>query len=145
MKHLSAVCKDSYVVYCLWFWHGVGKKRMICRISENHYKHSDLHAISVIWPWTIEETKPYFFMWFSAKLFWGNSWWFMNHSEIILGQFLKILSDLQISLKLLWGDSQWFVNHCEIIFWSDSWWFSVILGDSQVSLKSFLGVILGDL
>ena len=99
--------------------------------SENDdYKYSDLKA-RVIWLWTIEEVRPYYLFvisqWFSVIL--DDSWWFANHSEMILGNFLwflviykkkiwndcrVILSDLQTTLKWFLGDSWWFANHSEM-------------------------------
>ena len=69
--------------------------------------------------------------WFvnQSEIVLGDSQWFTNHTEffgvilddsqwfvIVLGWFLLILGDLQISLKLFWSDSQWFMNHSENIF-----------------------------
>ena len=116
--------------------------------------------------------------WFSVickplwKHFWGNSWWFSvickplwKHFWGYSHWFLVILCD---SLCLtnqseffgaILSDSWWFANHSEWKhFWGDSWQFSVILesvwnclgailGDSQTTLKTFLGwfsVVLGD-
>ena len=78
--------------------------------------------------------------WTTLKCFWGNSWWFMNHSEMILvlfanhsemipGWFLMICKPL----KWFWDDSRCFA--C-IPLWND---FGVVLGDSWTTLKWFWG------
>ena len=106
---LVAVCKDSYVIYTCGFdqmgkWLGFAESM---RINKNKYKYNDLMGMCVIWLWTIEEVRPYCFMWFLVILE-----WFSNDSKVILGDSLVIL--------------EWFS--------ADSWMiheqFSVTLNDS---------------
>ena len=126
----------------LWFWPS-GKERMIQRINEDHWESLQIQSsscICAIWPWTIEEVRPFFLsdswqfsvlhesVWnyFGAIL--SDSWWFANHSENILEAILSA--------------SWWSMNHSENILGvilHNSQWFLMILSDSQISLKLFWG------
>ena len=100
--------------------------------------------------------------WFTViyKSFWNcfrvilsDSWWFVSHSENILGQFswfLVILNEFQwfmnqyeIVFGVILNDCWWFASHSEnilgqvLVILSNSLWFLMILGDSWISLKLF--------
>ena len=192
----NIACKDSYMVYACGF-DQVGKREWftesmrittntvifmhLCHLALNHWRGDTLFFI-----WFLVICKP---LW---KHFWGDSQWFSNQSEIVLGAILSDSWWFSVICKPLWkhfwGDSQPFLVICEPLwkhFWGNSWWFSVIhesivlgpfsiilsdlgttenifgvicelvwncfwviLGDSQTTLKTFLGqfsMILGDL
>ena len=132
-------------------------------------------TLKFLWGWFLVIHRP---LWnfFGVIL----QWFMQDHSEISLGFFSVIVTDSQTTLKFLWGDSQQFsVIHEELwnffgaILNDSQWWFlihseitlgqfSVILGDSQTTLKwlwgnswwfsvickplwNFFGAILGDL
>ena len=97
----------------------------ICRINENEYKYSDIVSKCIIWLWTIEEVRPYCYMWFlndswmilsDCNWFLSNSLWFSNNSWVIL-------SDSQIILEWFSSDSCWFSNDSLMVLK----WFSAIL------------------
>ena len=109
-----------------------GKMIRIHRINENHYKYSDLHLCHLALDHWIGKTllflcDPQGFsiilsdLQTPLKLFWGDSWWFMNS---------------EISGAIL-SDSQTILN-------SDSWWLSVICEQFKIFVGQF-SVIYGPL
>ena len=71
----------------------------------------------------------------TLKLFWADSRWFANHSELVLGWFSVILDNSQTTLKICLDDSWSFLVIHEP-FWN---FFGVILSDSQTTLKFLRG------
>ena len=125
-----AVCKDSYVVYSVDFdW--VGKNDNDSQnqsVSMQNQWEITINTLIFIYLCcfglgTIEEVRPYFFMWFSMILHWFSMIlnWFLTDSQ----WFLLILADSQNKFE------NWF----SMIFWISlkliSCWFSLILTNSQ--------------
>ena len=72
-------------------------------------------------------------LWFANhyEMIMGESQWFVNHSEMILGQIMVIHKPF---LKWFWGEYWWTLVICEP-FWNDS---GANLSDSQTFLKWFM-------
>ena len=80
------------------------------------------------WEWTLKRFSFVILsdLWTILKWFLSNFWWFANHSEMILKQFL-------VFHEPFWNDSWAISVFCEP-FWKNSW---VILSNLQTFLKWF--------